>query len=58
MSNRTFAVAFTEASIDPTEKNEDGILEWKLSLKPREERKFQFEYQVEYPKSKQVSGLE
>ncbi len=51
-------VSITEASIEPAEKNEDGILEWKLSLKPREEKKFQFEYQVEYPKSKHVSGLE
>jgi len=37
--------------------NDEKEIEWKLNLRPGEERKVPFSYAVEYPKDKRVSGL-
>ncbi len=43
-----------EAKID----EEKGVFKWKLNLKPSEIKEISFEYQVEYPKEKILTGLE
>jgi uncharacterized protein (TIGR02231 family) len=35
-----------------------GKLTWDVSLQPNETKKFQFKYEVKYPKDRQISGLE
>ncbi|NBW36518.1 MAG: mucoidy inhibitor MuiA family protein [Cytophagia bacterium] len=37
---------------------ETGKLTWDVNLQPNETKKFQFKYEVKYPKDKQISGLE
>lgn len=37
---------------------ETGKLVWDVNLQPNETKKFQFKYEVKYPKDKQISGLE
>jgi uncharacterized protein (TIGR02231 family) len=37
---------------------ETGRLTWDVNLQPNETKKFQFKYEVKYPKDKQLSGLE
>lgn len=37
---------------------ETGKLLWNVKLQPNETKKFQFKYEVKYPKDKQISGLE
>ncbi|GCC52314.1 hypothetical protein SanaruYs_25500 [Chryseotalea sanaruensis] len=37
---------------------ETGKLIWEVGLQPNETKKFQFKYEVKYPKDKQISGLE
>jgi uncharacterized protein (TIGR02231 family) len=37
---------------------ETGKLTWDVNLQPNETKKFQFKYEVKYPKDKQIRGLE
>jgi len=56
--NEDVKVSVTRSTAPPTKETEDGLLEWKVSLKPSEEKKFQFGYEVEYPRSMHLVGLD
>jgi uncharacterized protein (TIGR02231 family) len=56
--NEDVKVSVTRSTAPPTKETEDGLLEWKVSLKPSEEKNFQFGYEVEYPRSMHLVGLD
>ncbi len=39
------------------DKEKPGVLSWELTLKPGEKKTIEFEFTVEYPKDKEISGL-
>ena len=41
----------------PTTQSDLGLLEWKLTLAPKEERTVRFEFSVEHPQGMQIIGL-
>lgn len=50
-------VTLDDPSIKPDETKNDGTLVWKLPLKGEEKREITFGITVEYPKDRQISGL-
>jgi uncharacterized protein (TIGR02231 family) len=42
----------------PEDAGKPGLQVWQLKLKPKEERKVVFKYEVKYPEDKRVTGLE
>jgi len=50
-------VTLDEPNIKPDETKNDGTLVWKLPLKGEEKREITFGITVEYPKDRQISGL-
>lgn len=50
-------VSLEEATLQPTEKKDDGTLVWKLKLAAGEKKVFSYEIVVEYPKDREVTGL-
>jgi uncharacterized protein (TIGR02231 family) len=55
--NKDIKIKQTEAKPKPTDKDEDGLLEWRFSLKPGEKKKIAFHYDVEYPKDRAIEGI-
>ncbi len=55
--NKDIKVKMTEAKPKPTEKNDDGLLEWRFALKEGEKKKITFNYDVEFPKGRDVAGV-
>ena len=41
----------------PATQSDLGLLEWKLTLAPKEERVVRFEFSVEHPRAMPVVGL-
>ncbi|MFA7060214.1 MAG: mucoidy inhibitor MuiA family protein [Pedobacter sp.] len=50
-------VALDEPSLKPDEIKSDGVLTWKLYVKPGEKREISFGIIIEYPKDREISGL-
>jgi hypothetical protein len=50
-------VKLTEAKPKPSEKDDDGRLEWHLKLKAGEKKTITFNYDVEFPNDRVVSGI-
>lgn len=50
-------VKLIEANLKPDEIKEDGTVKWSLNLNPQEKREIIFEFQVEYPKDKEIIGF-
>jgi uncharacterized protein (TIGR02231 family) len=50
-------VSLEDATLQPTEKKDDGTLVWKLKLTAGEKKEFRYEVVVEYPKDREVTGL-
>jgi uncharacterized protein (TIGR02231 family) len=55
--NKDIKVKMTEAKPKPAEKDDDGLLEWHLTLKEGEKKKITFNYDVEFPKGRDVAGV-
>jgi len=59
--NSEIKAGFIAASQAPVENKkrpkELGILEWKFVITPKEKKKFDYQFFVEYPADKQVSGI-
>ena len=55
--NKDIKVKMTEAKPKPTEKGDDGLLEWRFTLKEGEKKKITFNYDVEFPKGRDVAGV-
>ncbi len=55
--NSEIKVSLEDNNSLPDEKKEDGTLIWKLKLAAGEEKVLRYEIVVEYPKSKEVTGL-
>ena len=55
--NKDIKVKMTEAKPKPAEKADDGLLEWQLTLKEGEKKKITFNYDVEFPKGRDVTGV-
>jgi uncharacterized protein (TIGR02231 family) len=57
-ANDDIKVTLGDASLKPTEvDNLKGKLTWDMTLKPREKREIVYEFTVDWPQDKQVSGL-
>jgi uncharacterized protein (TIGR02231 family) len=50
-------ISLEEATLQPTEKKDDGTLIWKMKLAAGEKKVFSYEIVVEYPKDREVTGL-
>jgi len=50
-------VSMVGTTLQPTERDDQGILKWKLTLRPTERQEFTFGYMVEYPKDRIVPGF-
>lgn len=50
-------VTLDDPNVKPDESKNDGTLVWKLPLKGEEKREITFGITVEYPKDRQISGL-
>jgi uncharacterized protein (TIGR02231 family) len=50
-------VALDEPSLKPDEIKSDGVLTWKLYVKPGEKQEISFGIIIEYPKDREISGL-
>ncbi len=55
--NKDIKIKSFKFSEKPKSEGEDGIIEWSISVKPGEEKTVSFEYDVEFPKDRRVSGL-
>jgi uncharacterized protein (TIGR02231 family) len=55
--NKNVKVKMTEAKPKPTQKDDDGLLEWHLALKDGEKKKITFHYDVEFPKDRRIQGV-
>jgi uncharacterized protein (TIGR02231 family) len=55
--NKNVKVKMTEAKPKPTQKDDDGLLEWRLALKDGEKKKITFHYDVEFPKDRRIEGV-
>lgn len=57
-ANDDIKVALGDASVKPTEVDAPkGKLTWDMTLKPREKREIVYEFTVDWPQDRQVSGL-
>ena len=50
-------VKLESADPRPSEHSELNLLDWELSLQPKEKRTVRFDFSVEYPQTMEVSGL-
>lgn len=50
-------VRLVETSLKPDEVTEQGIIKWVMNLNPQEKKEITFEFQIEYPKDREVLGL-
>ncbi len=56
--NAEIGVKVEELSLKPAETKEDGTLIWKLELAPGEKRKVSYDIVIDYPKGRDLVGLE
>ncbi len=56
--NEEIKVSLAEAVPRPDETRQDGTLVWNVPLKPGEKRKILYEIAVEYPKGRELTGVE
>lgn len=56
-SDQEIKVSLEEATLQPTERKDDGTLAWKMKLAAGEKKVFSYEIVVEYPKDREVTGL-
>jgi len=56
--NAEIKVNLEDASPKPAETKEDGTLVWKVELAPGEKKKVSYDLVIEYPKGREVVGLE
>ncbi|MBJ6751109.1 mucoidy inhibitor MuiA family protein [Geomonas anaerohicana] len=57
-SNAEIKVAVEDAAPKPSETKEDGTLVWKVELAPSEKKKVSYDLVIEYPKGRELVGLE
>ena len=50
-------VKLLDTKPEPTEREDGGILMWRLNLSPGAENKIQLSYRVRFPKDRRVMGL-
>ncbi len=55
--NADIKVELSSTSLKPSETKDLGILKWDLELEPKEKKLVEFQFSVEYPADKQVSGI-
>ena len=56
--NAEIKVSLEEAQPKPTESKEDGTLVWKVELAPGEKKKIGYDIVIEYPKGREIVGVE
>lgn len=56
--NAEINVKVEEASIKPAETKDDGTLVWKFELAPSEKRKVSYDIVIDYPKGRDIVGIE
>ncbi|MBU5612432.1 mucoidy inhibitor MuiA family protein [Geomonas azotofigens] len=56
--NAEIKVAVEDASPKPAETKEDGTIVWKVELAPSEKKRVSYELVIEYPKGRELVGLE
>lgn len=56
--NAEISVKVEEASMKPAETKDDGTLVWKFELAPGEKRKVSYDIVIDYPKGRDIVGLE
>lgn len=56
--NAEIGVKVEELSLKPAETKEDGTIIWKLELAPGEKRKVSYDIIINYPKGRDIVGLE
>uniref|UniRef100_C6E6E0 Mucoidy inhibitor MuiA family protein n=1 Tax=Geobacter sp. (strain M21) TaxID=443144 RepID=C6E6E0_GEOSM len=57
-SNAEIKVKLEDAEPRPSSTKEDGTLEWKLNLAPGEKKKISYDIVIEYPKGRELAGIE
>lgn len=57
-SNAEIKVKLEDADPRPSGTKEDGTLEWKLTLAPGEKKKVAYDIVIEYPKGRELVGME
>jgi uncharacterized protein (TIGR02231 family) len=55
--NADIKVELASTSLKPSETKDLGILKWDLELEPKEKKIVEFQFSVEYPADKQISGI-
>jgi uncharacterized protein (TIGR02231 family) len=55
--NKDIKVKMTDAKPKPTEKGDDGLFEWYLHLKNGEKKSVTFNYDVDYPRDRDLEGV-
>jgi uncharacterized protein (TIGR02231 family) len=56
--NEEIKVKLNDAQPKPDEIRQDGVILWKLRLKPGEKRKLTYQIDVEYPQGREIIGAE
>lgn len=56
--NEEIKVSISEAQPKPDEIKPDGTILWKVSLMPGEKKKYNYEIDVEYPKGRDLNGVD
>lgn len=56
--NEEIKVSISEAQPKPDEIKPDGTVLWKVSLMPGEKKKYNYEIDVEYPKGRDLNGVD
>ncbi|QXE92230.1 mucoidy inhibitor MuiA family protein [Geomonas subterranea] len=56
--NAEIKVAVEDAAPKPAETREDGTLVWKVELAPSEKKRVSYDLVIEYPKGRELVGLE
>ena len=55
--NADIKTELLSSSVKPSEIKDLGILKWKFDLDPKEKKAFEFQFFVEYPSDKNISGI-
>src|SRR5262249_41364181 len=55
--NQEIKVKLLDSTTPPNEKQDDGTTKWIVNLAPQEKKEIRFDFEVEYPKDKQITGL-
>ncbi len=55
--NADIKVELSSTGLKPSETKDLGILKWNLELEPKEKKVVEFQFSVEYPADKQISGI-